>query len=110
MDILTQDQSRAIVKLAVDELGFLQDNELWGPAWLGVFIEDPEYYKPGKEGYASPLRYFIYPDPIQKAALILVRPDSQSPVNRAVFSRAEDSPVSKETVDAANVQLKELFA
>lgn len=110
MDILTQDQSRAIVKLAVDELGFLQDNEFWGPAWLGVFIEDPEYYKPGKEGYGSPLRYFIYPDSIQKAALILVRPDSQSPVSRAVFSRAEESPLTAEQIESANTKLKELFA
>lgn len=110
MDILTQDQSRAIVKLAVDELGFMQDNEFWGPAWLGVFIEDPEYYKPGKEGYASPLRYFIYPDSIQKAALILVRPDSESPVNRAVFSRAEESPLTAEQIESANAQLKEIFA
>lgn len=110
MDILTQDQSRAIVKLAVDELGFMQDNELWGPAWLGVFIEDDDYYKPGQEGYASPLRYFIYPDSIQKAALILVRPDSQSPVDRAVFSIGDGSPLTQEQIDSANAQLKELFA
>lgn len=110
MDILTQDQSRAIVKLAVDELGFMQDNELWGPAWLGVFIEDADYYKPGKEGYASPLRYFAYADSIQKATLVLVRPDSQSPVHRAVFVRTEDSPLTEEQISEANAALKELFS
>ena len=108
MDILTQDQSRAIVRIAVDELGFLKD-EIWGPGWLGVFLEDPNYYKPGSEGYASPLRYFSYPDRDLKLTLVAVRPDGYSPVNRVVVLRAEDSPVSKETVDAANAKLKELF-
>lgn len=109
MDILTQTQSRAIVRLAVDDLSFMQDNELWGPAWLGTFIEDADYYKPGKEGYASPLRYFAYPDSIQKTTLVLVRPDSQSLVSRAAFVRAENSPLSQDQVDAANAQLKALF-
>lgn len=110
MDILTQDQSRAIVDLAVDGLGFLQDEELWGPAFLESFIEDGSYYKPGKEGYFLPTRYFAYADRIQKATLVLIRPDSQSPVDRAVFTRQEDSPLSAEKIAEANAVLKELFA
>lgn len=110
MDILTQDQSRAIVDLAVGKLGFLQDNELWGPAFLGTFIEDGDHYKRGKEGYASPTRYFAYADSIQKATLVLVRPDSQSPVHRAVFVRTEDSPLTEEQISEANAALKELFS
>lgn len=110
MDILTQDQSRAIVDLAVGKLGFLQDNLLQGLAFLGTFIEDGDHYKRGKEGYASPTRYFAYADSIQKATLVLVRPDSQSPVHRAVFVRTEDSPLTEEQISEANAALKELFS
>lgn len=110
MDILTQDQSRAIVDLAVNELGFLQDNEIWGPAFLGTFIEDGDNYKPGKEGYFLPTRYFAYADSIQKATLILIRPDSQSPVDRAIVKRAEASPLTEDQITAANAALKEILA
>lgn len=106
MDILTRAQSRAITAIATEQLGFFQDNELWGPAFLEIFMEDADNYGPIQSAPEKPTRYFSYGDKIQHANLTLVRLDDSSPVIKARFFAQEGCTLSEAQIARANAALE----
>lgn len=109
MDILSKAQSEAIVSIAVEQLGFLRDNEIWGAGLLATFIEDGSNYRPGEFSVAGPIRIFSYRDALQKAKLVLIRPDGESPVDRALIIPTEGTLLTDEQIAQANGALRALF-